>query len=101
MDFSLSNQHMHRLRIYCPNSFGLILILHIKQDMLCRIGLGPHTHPESLCWEWENKRAGIQGQLGALDGGVPRENVHRLLENEIPTLFYIYKQQRYPEQSST
>lgn len=23
--------------------------------MLCRIGLGPHTHPESLCWEWENR----------------------------------------------
>lgn len=32
MDFSLSNQHMYRLSIYCPNSFGLILFLHIKQQ---------------------------------------------------------------------
>lgn len=32
MDFSLSNQHMYRLRIYCSNSLGLILFLHIKQQ---------------------------------------------------------------------
>lgn len=102
MDFSLSNQHMYSLKIYRPNSFGLnCTFSHQRNTCFAEL-----IQIFTLIQKAYVGNGRIEGQNPGSAWSVgwrcpKRKNVHRLLENEIPTLFYIYKQQNCPEQSST
>lgn len=73
MDFSLSNQHMYRLRIYCPNSCGFILFLHIKwQTCFAELVWVLTLIQKNPCWEYGKTEGPHPGSAWSIGQRCPK-----------------------------